>query len=94
MIFNKIDAYKHIATDETDEIQEKTAQNFTLQDWKKTWMQNIGAEKTVFMSAVSKENIEEFRRKVYTIVREIHITRFPYNKFLYPIYEEGLEEED
>jgi GTP-binding protein HflX len=99
MIFNKIDAYQHILKDENDALQNESintgneTQNFTLQDWKKTWMQNLGEEKTVFMSAVSKENIEEFKRKVYTIVREIHITRFPYNKFLYPIYEEGLEEE-
>jgi GTP-binding protein HflX len=98
MIFNKIDAYQHILKDENDALQNESnnpsnnTQNFTLQDWKKTWMQNIGEEKTVFMSAVSKENIEEFKRKVYTIVREIHITRFPYNKFLYPIYEEGLED--
>jgi GTP-binding protein HflX len=89
MIFNKIDAYKHI---EFNENQEKTSQNLTLQEWKKTWMQNIGEENTIFMSAVSKENIEEFRKKVYTIVREIHISRFPYNKFLYPDYEEGLDE--
>ena len=89
MIFNKIDAYKHI---EFEENQEKTSQNLTLQEWKKTWMQNIGEENTIFMSAVSKENIEEFRKKVYNLVREIHITRFPYNKFLYPIYVEGLEE--
>lgn len=89
MIFNKIDAYKHI---EFEDNQEKSSQNLTLQEWKKTWMQNIGEENTIFMSAVSKENIEEFRKKVYNLVREIHITRFPYNKFLYPIYVEGLEE--
>jgi GTPase len=89
MIFNKIDAYKHI---EFEDNQEKSSQNLTLQDWKKTWMQNIGEENTIFMSAVAKENIEEFRKKVYNLVREIHITRFPYNKFLYPIYVEGLEE--
>ena len=89
MIFNKIDVYKHI---EFNENQEKTSQNLTLQEWKKTWMQNFGEDNTIFMSAVSKENIEEFRKKVYTIVREIHISRFPYNKFLYPDYEEGLEE--
>jgi GTPase len=89
MIFNKIDAYKHI---DFKENQEKTSQNLTLQEWKKTWMQNIGEDNNIFMSAVSKENIEEFRKKVYNLVREIHITRFPYNKFLYPLYEEGLEE--
>jgi GTPase len=68
IIFNKIDAYNQV---EYDENQEKSAQNFTLDEWKKTWMQNIGEDNTIFMSAVSKENIEEFRKKVYNIVREI-----------------------
>ena len=38
----------------------------------------------LFMSALKKENLEEFRQKVYQKVREIHVTRFPYNNFLYP----------
>jgi GTP-binding protein HflX len=92
MIFNKIDAYKPLSDKNLEEGEEKTPETFTLQDWKKTWMQNIGESNTVFMSAVSKENIEEFRKKVYTLVRDIHITRFPYNNFLYPIYDETLEE--
>lgn len=92
MIFNKIDNYKPLSDKNLEEGEEKTTETFTLQDWKKTWMQNIGESNTVFMSAVSKENIEEFRKKVYTLVRDIHITRFPYNNFLYPIYDETLEE--
>lgn len=92
MIFNKIDAYKPLSDKNLEEGEEKTPETFTLHDWKKTWMQNIGESNTVFMSAVSKENIEEFRKKVYTLVRDIHITRFPYNNFLYPIYDETLEE--
>lgn len=92
MIFNKIDTYKPLSDKNLEEGEEKTPETFTLQDWKKTWMQNIGESNTVFMSAVSKENIEEFRKKVYTLVRDIHITRFPYNNFLYPIYDETLEE--
>ena len=92
MIFNKIDAYKPLSDKNLEEGEEKTPETFTLQDWKKTWMQNIGESNTVFMSAVSKENIKEFRKKVYTLVRDIHITRFPYNNFLYPIYDETLEE--
>ena len=37
-----------------------------------------------FISALNKEKSEEFRKRVYAEVRKIHITRFPYNHFLYP----------
>ena len=40
----------------------------------------------IFISALNKENLEEFRKVVYEKVREIHVTRFPYNNFLYPEY--------
>ena len=41
-----------------------------------------------------KENFEAFREKLYSVVREIHISRFPYNKFLYPDYKDVIEEEE
>lgn len=84
MVFNKIDAYKPLTIDEDDLITEKGPQHYTLEEWKKTWMSKVGEENTLFISATQKENIEEFRDKVYQAVREIHITRFPYNNFLYP----------
>jgi GTP-binding protein HflX len=56
-------------------------------------MSSVGEENALFISAVNKENFEEFREKVYEAVREIHITRFPYNKFLYPDYKENMAEE-
>jgi GTP-binding protein HflX len=37
--------------------------------------------KCLFISATNKENFEELRERLYEVVREIHITRFPYNKF-------------
>ena len=40
------------------------------------------------ISALNKENLDEFRKRVYKEVREIHITRFPYNHFLYPDVED------
>jgi GTP-binding protein HflX len=42
----------------------------------------------------NKENFEELRERLYEVVREIHITRFPYNKFLYPDYKDAVEKED
>ncbi|WP_298155243.1 GTPase HflX [Flavobacterium sp.] len=94
MVFNKIDAYKHLTIDHDDLITEKTTKHYTLEEWKHTWMNNVGAKNALFISAVNKENFEEFRERVYEAVREIHITRFPYNKFLYPDYKDAVEKEE
>jgi len=90
MVFNKIDAYKAEPFDDTDLIAERTEANFTLQEWKKTWMNKIG-NNALFISAINKENLEDFKKRVYDEVREIHVTRFPYNAFLYPDYNETYE---
>ena len=92
MVFNKIDAYKHLSIDSDDLVTEKTTKHYTLEEWKATWMSNVGEKNALFISAVNKENFEEFREKVYEAVREIHITRFPYNRFLYPDYKEAVED--
>jgi len=94
MVFNKIDAYKHEIIEEDDLITEKTTKHYTLEEWKATWMSNVGEKKALFISATEKENFEQFREIIYEAVREIHITRFPYNKFLYPDYKDAVESED
>ncbi|MEN2414392.1 GTPase HflX [Flavobacterium mesophilum] len=94
MVFNKIDAYKHLTIDEDDLITERTRKHWTLDEWKQTWMSNVGQDKALFISATRKENFEEFREMVYEAVRQIHITRFPYNKFLYPDYKDAIEKEE
>ncbi|MXO03341.1 GTPase HflX [Flavobacterium sp. HBTb2-11-1] len=94
MVFNKIDAYKHLTIDEDDLITERTRKHWTLDEWKQTWMSNVGQDKALFISARNKENFEEFRETVYEAVRQIHITRFPYNNFLYPDYKDAVEKED
>lgn len=93
MVFNKIDAYKSEHFDENDLNIEKTTKHYTLEDWKRTWMSKLGDKNTLFISATEKANFEEFREKVYEAVRKIHITRFPYNKFLYPDYKDAVENE-
>lgn len=94
MVFNKIDAYKHLTIDEDDLMTEKTPRHYTLEEWKSTWMSRVGEENALFISATNKENFEEFRERVYEAVRHIHITRFPYNKFLYPDYKDAIEKEE
>lgn len=92
MVFNKIDAYKAEKIDADDLMTEKTSSHYTLAEWEKTWMNRLGDD-VLFISALNKENLEEFRKKVYEAVRKIHITRFPYNNFLYPEYDAYGEEE-
>lgn len=92
MVFNKIDAYRHLTIDEDDLMTEKTTKHYTLEEWKQTWMSRIGKENALFISAVNKENFEAFREVVYDKVREIHVTRFPYNKFLYPDFKDIVVE--
>ena len=89
MVFNKIDAYKAEPLDSDDLETERTKKHYSLNEWKSTWMSKVG-NNALFISAINKENIEDFKKRVYDEVREIHITRFPYNKFLYPDYDDTL----
>ncbi len=83
MVFNKIDQYEAEVIEEDDLVTEKTKAHFTIEEWKKTWFSKIG-DRALFISALNKENLDEFRKRVYDEVRDIHVTRFPYNNFLYP----------
>ena len=86
MVFNKIDDYIPKPFDETDLMVPRTEAHYSIDEWKATWMSKIG-DHSLFVSALTKENLEEFRKRVYDEVRKIHIQRFPYNHFLYPDYE-------
>ncbi len=88
MVFNKIDLYTPEEFDEDDLINPRTTRHYSIGEWKKTWMHQMTGN-AVFISALSRENLEEFRKTVYREVRKIHISRFPYNNFLYP---ENLDE--
>ena len=87
MVFNKIDAYTNEEIAEDDLATQRTTKHFTLEEWKQTWMQRMGRD-VLFISALNKNNLEEFRKVVYEKVKEIHITRFPFNNFLYEKIEE------
>ncbi len=92
MVFNKIDAFVEDKIDEDDLITEHTEANYSLEEWKRTWMNRMG-DNVLFISALNKDNMEDFKKKVYNTVREIHLSRFPYNNLLYPEYEEIEEKE-
>lgn len=86
MVFNKIDSYNPEVIEEDDLITEKTKAHYTLEDWKQTWMNREKGE-AIFISALKKNNLEEFKKIVYDKVKELHIKRFPYNHFLYENYQ-------
>ena len=83
MVFNKIDQYEAEKLDEDDLITPRTGRHYSIEEWKLTWMQRMSGN-AVFISALQKDNLEEFRKRVYEEARNIHVTRFPYNQFLYP----------
>ena len=83
LVFNKIDNYEAQEIEEDDLTAERTKLHYTLDEWKHTWMGQLG-DNVIFISAIEKSNIEELKKLLYSKVREIHVTRFPYNNFLYP----------
>ncbi len=81
MVFNKIDAYRFIRKDE-DDLSPRTKENLTLDELKRSWMARNDVP-SLFISARNRENLDEFRERLYDAVRDIHIQRYPYNDFLY-----------
>ena len=78
VVFNKIDAYlpPEYELEDPDGLS-------SLEALQKTWMSKLGPEKVIFISAKSKENMEELRNTIYKEVQEIFKVRYPYNNFLY-----------
>jgi GTP-binding protein HflX len=84
IVFNKIDAFTYTVKDE-DDLSPVLKDNYSLSDLKKTWMSSDKHHKTVFMSAITKENVEELRTLLYEEVKKLHMQRYPYNDFLYEV---------
>lgn len=81
IVFNKTDAFSYIKKDE-DDLTEKQKHNFSLQDWKQTYMNN-SPYPTVFISAKNKENINLLKQVLYDKIKVLHAKIYPYNNFLY-----------
>jgi len=82
IVGNKIDAYKEnlfdamLTNDEKAEILEEHLEHFQsnyLQPW-------------IFTSAITKENFDELKEKIYTMVKNIQETKFPHLKNDYDQY--------
>lgn len=81
IIFNKIDQYSWVEKAE-DDLTPKTKENITLDELKATWMAKCGP-KTIFISAKTKENINQMKDFLYDEIKKLHIQIYPYNNFLY-----------
>ena len=81
VIFNKIDAYTYIKKEE-DDLTPATRENLSLDDLKRTYMASTDAP-CIFISALDRQNIDKLRQDLYSMVREIHAGRYPFNNFLY-----------
>jgi GTP-binding protein HflX len=82
MVFNKTDIFSFTARDE-DDLSPVRQENLSLDDLRRTWMGSDKTKRTVFISAKTRDNIEEFRQMLYDEVRRLHVLRYPYNDFLY-----------
>ena len=81
MIFNKIDNYKKI------DFNDSSSNNghFSLMQWRNTWMNKTNG-KALFISAKNKTNFDNFRKEIYEIVKNVDMSHYPKNDYLYPEY--------
>lgn len=86
MVFNKVDAFTYTPKDE-DDLTERTRSNIPLSELKATWMAKMGSD-AVFVSAKTGLNIDELKQKIYEKAKEVHLSRFPYNDFLFQKYDD------
>ena len=68
IVFNKIDAYVPEPWDETELIESRSKKNYSISEWKKTWMnsKNNGA---VFISARMNNNIGRLKKEIFNKVK-------------------------
>lgn len=83
IIFNKIDNYHWVEKD-ADDLTPATRENITLDELRRTWMARLG-DSCLFISAKMRENVDELRDVLYKRARELHVQKYPYNDFLYPV---------
>ncbi len=86
MVFNKIDAFTYTPKDEND-LTDRRRDNYSLDELKAMWMARLPHD-CVFISAKTGKNVDELKHMLYERAKEIHLTRFPYNDFLFQKYDE------
>ncbi len=89
LIFNKIDAYTYTQKDEFD-LTPVTTDNYNLEFLEDMWKDKSN-NTCIFVSAKKKQNLDFLKEMLYEEVKKIHITRYPYDDFLFS--SEYLEEQ-
>ncbi|MDR0845536.1 MAG: GTPase HflX [Tannerella sp.] len=87
MVFNKIDAFTFVPKEE-DDLTPCVRENTPLSELKETWMAKLSGN-CIFISAKERTNSNTLKSLIYERVRDIHITRFPYNDFLFQHYDDS-----
>ena len=85
MVFNKIDNYNNEDFIDKNKLGEENRDNISLVKWKNTWMNKTGG-KALFISATRKLNIENFKKQIYQIIKQVDMSHYPKNDYLYPEY--------
>jgi len=80
MVFNKTDKYVNDNLKDKDDLEYEDKSLIGL----KSNLFKKYNHNAFFISALDKKDIRELKTDFYKEVRKIHITRFPYNAFLYP----------
>jgi len=75
-VFNKMDLYRKNYFDEFLNEEEKLLLEFELRE---KW-NNQSQERAVFLSAINREGIEEFREKLTEMVSALYMERYPHRK--------------
>jgi GTPase len=74
LVFNKIDLYRELYYDAfVDEEARKE-----IEDGLKGNLRYLFGKDNIFLSAVTKEGMDEFRKKLTRLVREQYVIRYPY----------------
>jgi len=80
-VFNKIDNYFFEKKDE-DDLLSSGGRPFSLEELQQTWMGKISTP-SVFISALKKNHVEEFKSLIYERVKTLHAQIYPYDNFLF-----------
>ena len=89
LLFNKIDAYRWVEK-AADDLTPPTKDNIPLDQLMHTWMAKLAGE-CFFISAKQKTNIDALKTLLYDRVRQLHVQKYPYNDFLYPVYDSDAQ---
>ena len=81
MVFNKIDNYNNDDFVERKRLLSEKGDNISLVQWRNTWMNKTGG-KALFISATRKLNIENFKKQIYQIIKQVDMSHYQKNDYL------------